>query len=101
MDNLFRFGRVIATNKKPKLAIYNLGTGTSYNVLDIVKNFEEAFGVTIPYVITNRRAGDIAGCYDDPSKAKRNLDWKAERGIKEMCADSWRWQKQNPNGFEE
>ena len=85
---------------KSGLNIYNLGTGVGYSVLDVVKNFEEATGVKVPYVIKPRRAGDIATCYSDASKAKRELGWVAEKGIKEMCADSWRWQKNNPNGFE-
>lgn len=81
------------------LYIYNLGTGTGYSVLDVVKAFEKASGVKIPYKIGPRRDGDIATCYSDPSKAYRELGWKAERGIEEMCEDSWRWQKQNPNGY--
>ena len=96
-------GHVKALKKikeKAGLNIYNLGTGVGYSVLDIVKNFEEATGVKVPYVIKPRRPGDIATCYSDASKAKRELDWVAEKGIKEMCADSWRWQSQNPNGFE-
>ena len=83
------------------LSIYNLGTGKGYSVLDIVKNFEAATGVKIPYVIKPRRPGDIATCYSDASKAERELGWKAENGIKEMCADSRRWQSNNPNGYEE
>ena len=83
------------------LKIYNLGTGVGYSVLDIVKNFEEATGVKIPYSIKPRRAGDIATCYSDATKAKEELGWTAEFGIKEMCADSWRWQKNNPNGYED
>lgn len=82
------------------LCIYNLGTGVGYSVLDIVKNFEEATGVKIPYEIKERRAGDIATCYSDATKAKEELGWEARYGIKEMCADSWNWQKNNPNGFE-
>ena len=82
------------------LCLYNLGTGHGYSVLDIVKNFEEATGVKIPYVIKERRPGDIATCYADASKAKKELGWEAKYGIKEMCEDSWRWQKNNPNGFE-
>ena len=82
------------------LSIYNLGTGHGYSVLDIVKNFEAANDIKIPYVIKDRRPGDIATCYCDPSKAKRELGWEAEYGIREMCADSWRWQKNNPNGYE-
>ena len=83
------------------LCIYNLGTGHGYSVLDIVKNFEAATGVKIPYSIKPRRPGDIATCYCDPSKAKRELGWEAQYGIKEMCADSWRWQKNNPNGYDD
>ncbi len=83
------------------LCVYNLGTGVGYSVLDIVKNFEEANGVKIPYVIKPRRAGDIATCYSDATKAKEELGWTAQYGIKEMCADSWRWQKNNPNGYED
>ncbi len=83
------------------LKIYNLGTGTGYSVLDIVKNFEAANDLEIPYSIKPRRAGDIATCYADPSKAKEELGWEAKYGIREMCADSWRWQKNNPNGYEE
>ena len=83
------------------LNIYNLGTGKGYSVLDIVKNFEAATGVKIPYVIKARRPGDIAICYSDASKAEKELGWKAENGIREMCEDSWRWQSQNPNGYED
>lgn len=82
------------------LNIYNLGTGIGYSVLDIVHNFEKASGQHIPYVIKPRRAGDIDACYSDPSKAERELGWKAENGILEMCEDSWRWQSNNPNGYE-
>ena len=81
------------------LFIYNLGTGVGYSVLDVVKAFEKASGKKIPYVIGPRRDGDIATCYSDPSKALKELGWKAERGIEEMCEDSWRWQSQNPNGY--
>ncbi len=81
------------------LFIYNLGTGIGYSVLDVVHAFEKASGVTIPYSIKPRRPGDIATCYSDPSKALAELNWKAERGIEEMCEDSWRWQSQNPNGY--
>ena len=82
------------------LCIYNLGTGHGYSVLDLVKTFEEVNQIQIPYVIQDRRPGDIATCYCDPSKAKRELGWEATLGIREMCADSWRWQKNNPNGYE-
>lgn len=97
-------GHVKALKKieeKAGLCIYNLGTGTGYSVLEIVKNFEEASGKEIPYAIKPRRAGDIAMNYADASKAKKELGWVAERGIKEMCADSWRWQSQNPNGYDD
>ena len=97
-------GHVKALKKigeNPGLAIYNLGTGKGYSVLDIVKNFEAATGVKIPYVIKPRRAGDIATCYCDASKTEKELGWKAENGIREMCEDSWRWQSNNPQGYEE
>ena len=80
---------------------YNLGTGTGYSVLDIVKAFEKASEQTINYKIVDRRPGDLATCYSDPSKAFNELGWKAERDLNKMCEDSWRWQKNNPNGFEE
>ncbi|MDO4284087.1 MAG: UDP-glucose 4-epimerase GalE [Eubacteriales bacterium] len=83
------------------LNIYNLGTGVGYSVLDIVKNFEEATGKKIPYVIDPRRAGDIATCYSSAKKAQEELGWEAQYGIKEMCEDSWRWQSMNPNGYDE
>ncbi len=82
------------------LRIYNLGTGVGYSVLDIVRNFEEANDLKIPFKICPRRAGDIATCYADATKAKEELGWEALRGIRQMCEDSWRWQKNNPNGFE-
>ena len=81
------------------LKIYNLGTGHGYSVLDIVKAFEQASGVKIPYEITARRPGDIATCYADASKAKAELGWEAKYEILEMCEDSWRWQKNNPEGY--
>ena len=89
-----------AIENKCGLAIYNLGTGQGYSVLDLVKAFEEANGIKVPYVIKPRRPGDIAACYSDPSKAERELGWKAQYGVVDMCRDSWRWQKNNPNGFE-
>ncbi len=97
-------GHVAAVKKLEEnagLKLYNLGTGNGYSVLDIVKNFEAATGVKIPYVITERRPGDIATCYSNADLALKELGWKAENGIKEMCEDSWRWQKMNPNGFED
>ncbi len=95
-------GHVKALKKieeKAGLCIYNLGTGQGYSVLDVVKNFEEASGVKIPYEILPRRAGDIAANYADASKALRELGWKAEYTLKDMCADSWNWQKNNPDGY--
>lgn len=83
------------------LSIYNLGTGHGYSVLDIVKNFEKATGLTIPYVIDGRREGDIATCYCSAEKAKKELGWEAENDIYDMCRDSWNWQKNNPNGYED
>ncbi len=97
-------GHVKALKKieeKAGLKIYNLGTGIGYSVLDIVKNFEEANGVKIPYSIKPRREGDIAENYADASLAKEELGWVAKNGIREMCEDSWRWQKNNPNGYGE
>ena len=81
------------------VSIYNLGTGNGYSVLQVVKAFEKACGKEIKYAIKPRRAGDIATCYCDASKAKRELGWEAEKGIEEMCADSWRWQSMNLNGY--
>ena len=80
---------------------YNLGTGVGYSVLDMLHAFEKACGKTLPYELVDRRPGDIAACYADPEKAASELDWRAEYGIERMCADAWRWQKQNPNGFED
>ena len=87
--------------RKCGLAIYNLGTGHGYSVLDVVKAFERANGVKVPYSIKPRRPGDIATCYSDPAKAERELGWKARSGIEEMCRDSWHWQKNNPNGYKD
>ena len=95
-------GHVKALNKikeKCGLKIYNLGTGHGYSVLDIVKAFEQASGVKVPYEITARRPGDIATCYADATRAKEELGWVAQYGILEMCEDSWRWQKNNPEGY--
>ena len=83
------------------LAVYNLGTGHGYSVLDVVKAFEKANGIRIKYSIKPRRAGDIATCYCNPAKAKAELGWEAHYGIEEMCRDSWNWQKNNPNGYED
>jgi len=82
-----------------KVMTINLGTGTGYSVLDMVKAFEKASGKEVPYCIAPRRAGDIAKCYADPGYAKKILGWEATKGIEEMCKDSWRWQSNNPNGY--
>lgn len=96
-------GHVAAIKKveetEPGVLIYNLGTGKGYSVLDVVHAFEKACGKEIPYEIKPRRAGDIATCYADPTKAKNELAWVAQYGIEEMCEDSWRWQTMNPNGY--
>ena len=81
--------------------VYNLGTGSGTSVLEIIKAFSKACGRDLPYDIKPRRAGDIAACYADCSKAERELGWRAELSIEQACADSWRWQSQNPNGFSE
>ena len=97
-------GHVKAINKikeNPGVKIYNLGTGNGYSVLQVVKAFSKACGHDVPYEIKPRRAGDIATCYADPSLAKKELGWVAEYGIDEMCADSWRWQSMNPNGYKD
>lgn len=97
-------GHVKAINyifTNPGLDVINLGTGVGYSVLDMVKAFSKACGKEIPYEIKPRRAGDIAMCYAAPEKALKVLGWKAERGLDEMCADTWRWQSQNPNGYRE
>lgn len=86
---------------KSGVHIYNLGTGNGYSVLEIIKAFSKACGKELPYQIDPRRPGDIAECYADASKAKNELGWEAARGIDEMCEDSWRWQSNNPNGFED
>jgi UDP-glucose 4-epimerase len=84
---------------KPGVVTYNLGTGKGYSVLDMVQAFTEATGQAVPYRITNRRPGDVAQCYADPSLAGRELDWTAQRDLKAMCADTWRWQSKNPSGY--
>ncbi len=95
-------GHVAAIKKleqKPGLFICNLGTGHGYSVLDVINAFSKACGKEIPYVIDPRRPGDIAECWCDPSKAKRELGWEAQYGIEEMCAHSWNWQSHNPDGY--
>ena len=88
-------------DENPGLETYNLGTGQGYSVLDLVKSFERINHIEIPYQIASRRPGDIDMCYADPTKAYKELGWKAEYGIEKMCEDSWRWQNNNPRGYEE
>ena len=83
----------------PGYCIYNLGTGQGYSVLDVITTFEKWSQRKIPYKIVGRRPGDITECYADPSKANRELAWKAERNLDDMCRDTWNWQKKNPNGY--
>ena len=98
-------GHVKALDKilkaEPEVRIYNLGTGIGYSVLDVVKAFEKANNIKINYTMKPRRAGDVATCYSDASKAKEELSWVASRDLETMCKDAWRWQKNNPNGFED
>ena len=95
-------GHVVAIDKinKSGVYVYNLGTGVGYSVLDVIHAFEKACGRKLPYVIKPRRAGDIAACYADASKAKRELGWQAHLGIDEMCASLWNWQTKNPRGYD-
>lgn len=97
---VFEDRKATSTQIGEGLYIYNLGTGHGYSVLDVVKAFEKVNGVKIPYVIKERRPGDIATCYCNPAKAKEELGWESQFGIEEMCRDSWRWQSQNPNGYD-
>ncbi len=97
-------GHVKAIDKikeNPGVKIYNLGTGNGYSVLDVIKAFSKACGHDVPYQIKPRRPGDIATCYADASLAKKELGWEAKYGIEDMCADSWKWQSMNPNGYNE
>jgi UDP-glucose 4-epimerase len=83
----------------PGLATYNLGTGRGYSVLEVINAFSRACGKEIKYAVTSRRPGDIACCYADPTLAEKDLGWRAQRDIDQMCADTWRWQSKNPNGY--
>lgn len=87
--------------ENPGLVAYNLGTGRGYSVLEVIAAFEQATGQKIPYKIVERRSGDVSAAYADPSKAARELAWKAEHDIYDICRDGWKWQQQNPSGFEE
>lgn len=96
-------GHLVALDKlktNPGLIIYNLGTGRGYSVLKMIAAFEKASGKKIPYEVVGRRSGDIAICYADPTKAQKELGWSTKKGINEMCIDTWRWQSNNPNGYE-
>jgi len=88
-----------ASNYSAKNATFNIGTGVGYSVLDMVKAFERASGNKVPYSLEERRAGDIAKCYSEPTLAKEVLGWQATKTIEQMCEDSWRWQSKNPNGY--
>ena len=95
-------GHVKAIKKfeeKGGVSIYNLGTGNGYSVLQVIAAYEKACGHPLKYEIKPRREGDIAACYCDPAKARKELGWSAEYGIDRMCADSWRWQSMNPDGY--
>jgi UDP-glucose 4-epimerase len=83
----------------PGLAVYNLGTGQGYSVLETIRAFEKASGRPIPYRLVERRPGDVAACYADPSRAEAELGWRATRDLAAMCADAWRWQMGNPEGY--
>jgi UDP-glucose 4-epimerase len=78
---------------------YNLGTGRGSSVLDVIKTFEDVTGKKVPYELTDRRPGDAAVCYADPSKAKARLGWETEKTLEDMCRDAWNWQTQNPDGY--
>jgi len=91
--------KALARLREPQCFEVNLGTGTGYSVLDVVKAFEQASGRPVPYELAPRRPGDVAACYADPAFAAELLGWRAERGIEAMCVDAWRWQSGNPNGF--
>lgn len=88
-------------NDHTGVEVFNLGTGTGYSVLEMVRVFETVNQVRVPYQIVSRRPGDLATCYADPAKSRSLLGWKAERGLEDMCRDSWRWQKKNPHGYAE
>lgn len=96
-------GHLKALNKifdNAGLCLFNLGTGQGYSVLDMVNAFEQQSGEKVPYAIVPRRSGDVAACYADPTLAKSELKWAAQKGLEDMCRDSWRWQSSNPNGYE-
>ena len=88
-----------AIENKCGVEIYNLGTGKGYSVMELIRTFEQENGIKIPFTVGPRRPGDVDSVYSDPSKANRELGWRAEKTISDMCIDSWRWQKNNPTGF--
>jgi UDP-glucose 4-epimerase len=90
LDNIDKFDKVMTIN---------LGTGNGYSVLEMVKAFEKASRKKVSYKVVDRRSGDIASCYADPSYAKEVLDWSAKYGVEKMCEDAWKWQSQNPDGY--
>lgn len=93
-------GHIAALERSPAgVSVYNLGTGQGHSVLEVIKSFEKASGKTIPYEAVGRRSGDVAEYYADPTKAERELGWRAKKTLDDMCADTWRWQSRNPNGY--
>src|SRR5690606_2272014 len=86
--------------KHDGIETFNLGTGTGYSVLDLINTFQKVTGKEIPYQFVDRRPGDIGECYANPEKAQKVMGWKAEKNLEEMCRDSWKWQSNNPNGFQ-
>jgi UDP-glucose 4-epimerase len=91
----------IRSDEKGFCTPINLGTGTGVSVLDLVKGMEAASGQSVPYEIVARRPGDVASCFCDPAKAKELLGWSATREVTDMCTDSWKWQSNNPKGYQE
>jgi len=87
-------------DENPGIVTYNLGTGKGYSVLEMISAFENACGKRIPYRIVDRRPGDVASSYADPAKAQREMGWTARRFLGDICRDAWRWQSQNPNGYD-
>ena len=98
-DGVLLEAAVRRLTERPGVLTVNLGTGRGYSVIEVVKAFEKASGRPVPYEIVARRPGDVAQCYAEPSLAEEELGWRASRGIDEMCADSWRWQSSNPQGY--
>jgi UDP-glucose 4-epimerase len=99
LRTLEALGRALPDNAQGQCLAINLGTGVGYSVLDMVKAFEQASGKPITYKVQPRRPGDIASCYAEPTLAKELLGWQATRNLQAMCADAWRWQSSNPQGY--